>query len=81
MKERQRPSMLENPPRKYPNLFLGEEYPLHFEFRKVKEPSDGQIIGVANHVGPDQYLIWDQGGVVAVSKDRYEQRKTNSTSK
>jgi hypothetical protein len=62
-------------PKRFPNIFRGDEFPLHFFFDKwaesVDELPDGAVIGHSNGQFP-QVLVWSQGQVIAISKERHE---------
>jgi len=66
-----------------PNIFRGEEYPLHFQFRtdaEERNPQEGEIVGVAvsylqvlnatvdELIEDNIPLIWSQGMVVEGKK-------------
>lgn len=63
----------ERPPTKFPNIWRGEEFPLHFEFipgLEEAELEEGTIVGEANTLKPTQELVWSQGSVISRSKGR-----------
>lgn len=63
------------PPRQFPNMFRGEEYPTDFETfawaEHMEELEEGTVVGRTNGQFP-QVLIWSQGGVIGISPERYQ---------
>lgn len=55
--------------------FQGKEYPRNYTFFDV-EPQDGQIIGHARDEHVDIVLVWDQGTVIGMSRERYDKYKS-----